>query len=70
MEILFYDACLLITKNKNINFNIKKLQKKSIYKSKMAKFIKTRFKAKSQIMLEISTLKNFNCCCIIIEINL
>lgn len=52
MEIIFYNAYLLITKDKNVNFGITKLQtnntfnveKKTFINKKQAKIIKAKLK--------------------------
>lgn len=59
IEMLFYNAYLLIIKNKGINFGITRLQigntlnvgTEIFINKKEAKIIKIKFKAKSQIML-------------------
>lgn len=59
--MLFYNICLFITKDKNVNFDIIGFQTNNILNieieifinKKIIKIIKANFKAKSQIMLEI-----------------
>lgn len=64
----FYDKYLLTIKDRGKNFGISKLQSNDILNIEMetfmntkeAKIIKAKFKAKWQIILETSTLKDFN----------
>lgn len=60
MEILLYNACLVITKNNNKNFGIVGLQMDNILiirtevfmRTKKTKIIKAKFKAKIQTILK------------------
>lgn len=71
----FYDPCLLIIKNKDVNFSITELQTdntfhiriKAFINKKKTKIIKAKLKAKSQTMLETGASKNFNSSYITIE---
>ena len=75
MEILSYDICLLIIKASSKNFGIAELQTDNIFNvgievfinKKEAKIIKVKFKAKLQIIWEISILRDFNSWCMIIK---
>lgn len=75
IEILFYDAYLLIIKNKSINFGITRLQTNNILNIRIEAFINKKkteiiegkFKTKSQTILETSILKDFNSCHITIK---
>lgn len=59
-KILFYDVCLLITNNGGVNFDIIRLQTndtlniriEAFINKKKVEMIKTKFKVKSQIILE------------------
>lgn len=75
IEILFYDACLLIIKASGENFSIAELQTNNIFNNKIEVFMnkeeaettEAKFKAKSQIILETGTSEDFNSCYIIIK---
>lgn len=68
MEILFNDACLLINKADDENFDITELQTDNTFNIGIERFInkkeaeitKAKFKAKSQTILKISALRDFN----------
>lgn len=76
MEILFYDACLLIMKDKGEIFGIAGLYTNNTINVKTETFMKkerkeiigAKFKAKKQIILEIVISRDFNGYCIIIEV--
>lgn len=73
--MLSHDTCLLITKDSNIDFNIIELQTSNTLNidteiliiKKEVEIIKIVLKAKSQIMLKICILEDFNRYQIIIE---
>lgn len=75
MKILPYNICFLILKNISKKFSITRLQMdntlniktKIFMKKEETKIIKTKFNAKTQIILEIDILRNFNSYYIIIE---
>lgn len=75
MKMSFYNMCMLITRDEDVNFGIIKLQTDNTFNIEIEIFmnkedvgiIKTRFKSKSYTMLETSILRNFNGCRIIIE---
>lgn len=75
IKILFYNICLFITKNRNINFDITELQAnhtfnvrtKILINKKEVKIIEAKFKVKSQIMLEAGISRNFNNCDMMIK---
>lgn len=66
---------MFFTKNEGINFYIKEFQTNNILNvgieifmnKEKVEIIETKFKAKSQTMLETSLSKNFNSCHMIIE---
>lgn len=68
MEISSYNICLLITKDKGINFGITGLQTNNTLNVGIETFInkeevkitETKFKGKSQKILKISALGDFN----------
>lgn len=69
--MLFYDICLLITKDGSENFGIAKLQTDNIFIIRMEAFmkkeekeiIKAKFKAKNQTMLGTDVSKDYNSYC-------
>lgn len=71
----FYDTCLLITKDGDINFGVIGFQTNDTFNirtevfmnKKEVEIIEVKFKTKSQIMLETGVSRNFNSCCITIE---
>lgn len=73
--MLSYDVCLIITKDKDKNFSIARLQTDNIMNIKTnafmnkenVKIIETKFIAKSQIILETRISEDFNGYCMIIE---
>ena len=75
MEMSPYDACFFITKNGGENFGIAKLQidntfnvgTEAFIEKKETEMIKAKFKAKNQTILETSTSRYFNGCCMTIE---
>lgn len=68
IEMLSFDTYLLITKDSNKNFAIAKLQMdntlniemEAFMKKKEIEIIEANFKAKTQIILNTSVLRNFN----------
>ncbi len=75
MEMSYYDACLLITKDKSENFGIAGLQTddtlnigtEAFMKKEEKEILKAKFKAKTQTILETCISGDFNGCLIIIE---
>lgn len=75
MEMSSYNVCLLITKNRGINFGITGLQTdntlnvgmEAFMNKKKAEIIEAKFKAKSQTILQTGTLRDFNSCRMIIK---
>ena len=75
MEMLSYDACLLITKNGGENFGIAGLQTddtlnigtEAFMKKKKTEIVKAKFKTKTRTILETGASRDFNGCHITIE---
>lgn len=75
MEILSYNVCLFITKDGGINFgkirfqidNILNIRTKLFINKKKADIIETKFKAKSQIILELGISADFYGCHMMIK---
>lgn len=73
--MLSYDKCLLIIKDKGINFSIARFQTNNTLNIEIgvfinkeeAEIIEAKFKAKSQIMSKTSVSKDFNKCHMTIE---
>ena len=75
MEMSFYDACLLITKNGGENFGIAGFQMddtlnvgtEAFMKKEETEIVEAKFKAKTRIILEIGVSEDFNGCRMTIE---
>lgn len=75
MEILSYDACLLIIKDGSENFGIVRIQTNDtlnvgteiFINKEETENIEVKFKAKTQTMLKTSIFRDFNSCYKIIE---
>ena len=73
--MLSYNACLLITKDKSVNFGITGLQTddtlnigtEAFMKKEETEIIKTKFKAKTQTILKTDVSDNFQNCYMTIE---
>lgn len=70
MKMLLYEVCLLTTKDNGKNFGIAGFQTDNIFnvrievfmEKKETEIIKTKFKAKTQIILKTSISRDFNNC--------
>lgn len=75
MEMISYDICFLIPKDRGENFGIVGLQIDNSLNVRLEIFInkekieiiKVKFKAKSWTIFETGILEDFNGCCIIIQ---